>query len=77
MADWSPQALEQSVEKGQVYPLYYLYGDETFLIEDALARLTETALGDGLKDFNLNTYYGGEVDAAQIRDAVETLPMMA
>ncbi len=77
MADFSPQALDQTIEKGQVYPLYYLYGDETFLIEDALSRLTDVALGEGLKDFNLNTYYGGEVDAAQIRDAVETLPMMA
>jgi DNA polymerase-3 subunit delta len=77
MADFSPQALDQTLTKGEIYPLYYLYGDETFLIEDALARLSETALGDGLADFNLNTYYGGEVDAAQIRDAVETLPMMA
>jgi DNA polymerase-3 subunit delta len=77
MADFSPQALDQTLTKGEIYPLYYLYGDETFLIEDALARLTDTALGEGLKDFNLNTYYGGEVDAAQIRDAVETLPMMA
>ncbi len=77
MADWSPQALEQSVEKGEIYPLYFLYGDETFLIEDALARIEAKALGEGLRDFNLNTYYGGEVDPAQIRDAVETLPMMS
>lgn len=77
MADWSPQALESSVEKGEIYPLYYFYGDETFLIEDALAKLQDRALGEGLKDFNLNTYYGGEVEPAQIRDAVETLPMMS
>ncbi len=77
MADWSPQALEASVEKGQIYPLYYLYGDESFLIEDALAKLESRALGEGLKDFNLNTFYGGEVNPAQLRDAVETLPMMS
>jgi DNA polymerase-3 subunit delta len=77
MADWSPQALEQSIDKGAIYPLYFLYGDETYLMEDALTRITDRALGEGLKDFNLNTYYGGEVDPAQVRDAVETLPMMA
>ncbi len=77
MADWSPQALEASVEKGQIYPLYFLYGDETFLIEEALAKIETRALGDGLKDFNLNTYYGGEVKPEQLRDAVETLPMMS
>lgn len=77
MADWSPQALETSIEKGEVYPLYFLYGDETFLIEEMLTTLVNTALGEGLRDFNLNTFYGGEADPAQIRDAVETLPMMA
>jgi DNA polymerase III subunit delta len=77
MADWSPQALETSVAKGEVYPLYFLYGDETFLIEETLDTLVTTALGEGLRDFNLNTFYGGEADPAQIRDAVETLPMMA
>lgn len=77
MADWSPQALETSVGKGEVYPLYFLYGDETFLIEETLDLLVNTALGEGLRDFNLNTFYGGEAEPAQIRDAVETLPMMA
>ncbi len=77
MADWSPQALDSSVEKGEIYPLYFLYGDESFLIEDALKKIETQALGDGLKDFNLNTYYGGEAQPDQIRDAVETLPMMS
>ncbi len=77
MADWSPQALETSVAKGEIFPLYFLYGDETFLIEETLDHLVTTALGEGLRDFNLNTFYGGEADPAQIRDAVETLPMMS
>lgn len=74
---WSPQSLNNAVAKGEIYPLYFLYGDETFLIDEALALLEVAALGEGLRDFNLNTFYANEADAAQIRDAVETLPMMA
>lgn len=76
-AGWTPQKLNDSIRRGEVYPLYYLYGDETFLIDEALETLEKTALGDGLRDFNLNTYYGQDAEPSQIRDAVETLPMMA
>lgn len=76
-AGWTPERLENSVAKGEVYPLYCFYGDETYLIDDALDAVESLAMGEGLRDFNLNTFYGSEADPAQIRDAVETLPMMA
>jgi DNA polymerase-3 subunit delta len=74
---WTPQNLHDSVRRQELYPLYYFYGDETFLIDEALCEIEKLALGDGLRDFNLNTYYGGDADPLQIRDAIETLPMMA
>jgi DNA polymerase-3 subunit delta len=76
-AGWTPQRLNDSIKRGEVYPLYYLYGDETFLIDESLASVMETALGEGLRDFNLNVFYGADADASLIRDAIETLPMMA
>ncbi len=76
-AGWTPQKLTDSLARGEVYPLYFLFGDETFLIDESLDLLEKTAVGDGLRDFNLNTFYGGEAEASQIRDAAETLPMMA
>ena len=76
-AAWTPQSLQAATAKGEIYPLYFLYGDETYLIDEALQQLEAAALGDGLRDFNLNTFYGSEVEAEQIRDAVETLPMMS
>jgi DNA polymerase III subunit delta len=74
---WTPQTLEDSIRRQDVYPLYILFGEETYLIDEALAKLEKLALGDGLRDFNLNVYYGDDVAADVIRDAVETLPMMA
>lgn len=76
-ATWTPEKLHTTVSRGEVFPLYCFYGDETYLIDDALKAVEGLAIGDGLRDFNLNTFYGSEVDPMQIRDAVETLPMMA
>lgn len=74
---WTPQDLQDSIRRKDLYPLYFLFGDETFLVDEALAELQAMALGDGLRDFNLNTFYGDEADATVLRDALETLPMMA
>jgi DNA polymerase-3 subunit delta len=76
-ASWTPQRLNETVARGEIFPLYFFYGDETFLIDDALEQIEKTAVGDSLRDFNLNTYYGSEAEPAAIRDAVETLPMMS
>ncbi len=74
---WTPQTLESSIRREEIHPLYLFHGDETFLIDEALAELEALALGDGLRDFNFNVFYGDEADGARIRDAAETLPMMA
>jgi DNA polymerase III subunit delta len=76
-AGWTPQRLNDAVARQEIYPLYLLYGDETFLIDEFLSNLEQATVGDGLRDFNFNTFYGGEAEAAQIRDAAETLPMMS
>lgn len=76
-AGWTPQKLNDSLSRGEVFPLYLLYGDETFLIDESLRSLEHCVLGDGLKDFNYTSFNGDEADPAAVRDAVETLPMMA
>lgn len=74
---WTPQALEDSIRREEVYPLYLFYGDETFMIDEALRELQALALDEGLRDFNFNVFYGDDADGSRIRDSVETLPMMA
>jgi DNA polymerase-3 subunit delta len=76
-AAWTPQKLIDAVKRGVIYPLYFLFGDETFLVDEALGQLQAKSMGDGLRDFNYNLFYGSDADASQIRDAIETLPMMA
>lgn len=76
-ADFTPQSLSENIKKGKFERLYFLYGDEQFLIDESLRSLTDAVLGDSIRDFNLNVFYGGDADAVAIRDAIETLPMMA
>ena len=76
-SDFTPQTLNESIRKRELYPLYWLYGDETFLLDESLKALEAMALGEGLRDFNLNTFYGDEADGPSLRDALETLPTMA
>ena len=71
------QKFSSHVEKEKPSELYWLFGEEVFLVEEALKSLEAKALGDGLKDFNLTTFYGGDASPTDIQDAVETLPMMA
>ncbi len=74
---WTPQSLEDTIKREEIYPLYFFYGEEAFLIDDAVLRVTELGLGEGLRDFNYTSFYGDDADPIAIRDAVETFPMMA
>ncbi|MBI2355428.1 MAG: DNA polymerase III subunit delta [Deltaproteobacteria bacterium] len=71
------QELETSLRKGNIPPICYLYGEETFLVERAARLLLERAIDPSLKDFNLNTFYGNESKGVDIVDAAQTLPMFA
>jgi DNA polymerase III subunit delta len=72
-----PRTLTSKIESGQFSPLYLFVGEETFMIDETVAKLREKVLSEGLSDFNLNIFYAADCDIEQVRDAVETLPMMA
>lgn len=76
MSGWNYDRLCRSIENKQVQPVYVLYGDEVFLVDEMVRAIADLALDGGARDFNLDTYYGTEGDPTSIRDAVEMLPMM-
>lgn len=71
------QEFEQSLAKGNIPQLCYLYGDESFLVERAARQLLEIAIDHSLKDFNLNIFFGNESKGVDIVDSARTLPMFA
>lgn len=70
--------LEQSLKKGEIEPIYFLHGPETYLRDRAIKLITETALqGTLLREFNDSSY---NLLTNDVRDAIATaeqLPMMS
>ena len=72
-----PEDLTRSVNKGEIAPLYFIYGEEEFLADRAVARLVEKLVDPAFKDFNYTVLYGKECKVEQILDTAMTLPMFA
>ena len=56
--------------------MYYLYGDETFLI-DMIQEEIENLVPDEQKDFNFDLIYGGESTSDKVLAMAKSFPMMA
>lgn len=77
MPAWDERKFNESLNRGQIQPLYYLYGEEVYLLNEAVNGLIKSSLQEGMSDFNLDVFYGQDASGSQVRDAIETLPMMA
>ncbi|MFQ5706226.1 MAG: DNA polymerase III subunit delta [bacterium] len=56
---------------------YLLIGNEDFLVEDALNRLLTAFCDPSTRDFNLDVFYGKEVEAGKLLEIVNAYPMMS
>ncbi|HEX8960484.1 MAG TPA: DNA polymerase III subunit delta [Geobacteraceae bacterium] len=72
-----PEEFEKEVRAGDIGPLYYVYGDEPYLVERGVKRLLEKAVSPDFREFNLTVFYGGEAKGEAIVEAAQTLPMFA
>ncbi len=75
-ADWDLRKLQLSLDKKAPRSIYVLYGEETFLIDEALAVLKNKTLVESAQDFNFDLFVAPDVSPGHVRDAVETLPVM-
>lgn len=77
MAVIDAQKFYRDLEKGQLAPLYFLFGEEPYLLNQSVDRFKFAVLNEGAIDFNYSLFYASDADVGVVRDAVETLPMMA
>jgi DNA polymerase III subunit delta len=78
MAVRSPKELDQSLKKGTIEPVYFLFGPETFLRDEAARAITESALrGTLLREFNNSSFNLLTDDVRSAIAAAEQLPMMS
>ena len=56
--------------------MYYVFGEETYLLDRAVEALVAKAAPDGTNDFNYESFHAKETSGQILRSAVETLPFM-
>lgn len=69
--------LLRKLSNNQAPELIFLYGQEPFLIQRAMAAVRRAVLAAEKDDFNDHQFYGKEASAVQIIEAALTLPVFA
>lgn len=69
--------LATAFRHGNFKPLYFLYGEEGFLMDELQTLLIEHALQPHERDFNLDVIFGPEAEAPAVLAQCAMYPMMA
>jgi DNA polymerase-3 subunit delta len=75
-SDLQPEDILKKLEKGQLAPFYLFYGPGEFRLEKVLDRVRSDFIPESARDFNLEIYYGGEIDSAKIISCAKMIPFM-
>src|SRR5579872_6680477 len=73
----SERALRTAITKRTFEPAYYLFGDDDFRKDDALAALIAAAVDPTVRDFNVDVRRGNEIDAETLETVLGTPPLMS
>ncbi len=69
--------LIRSLKQGNIFSLYLFYGEEEFLIQEALDLIIKKVVEPGARDFNFNSFYCRDTPVSEIVDLCQTLPFMS
>lgn len=70
-------AVEKSLGDGSFAPIYFFFGEEQFLVQQAVQYLRACAVDEASSDFNWRVFDADSADASKVKDEIETFPMMA
>ncbi len=77
MAQPDFDSLHRALKNGEVAPVYYFYGAEDILKEDAIEAVLNRALDPAVRDFNYDQRTLSQQDPDSLHSLLNTLPMMA
>ena len=69
--------LEKSFSEQSFAPLYFFFGDEPYLIQQAAQYLKAICMTNVNHDFNYRTEVAPDFDVSRLAEEIETLPMMS
>ena len=61
----------------EIYPVYFLYGPEDYLIEEEIQKLLNQTLSQKERGFNFHLFNGEEHSIQEIVQTAQTLPMFS
>lgn len=70
------QEIQRDIKNKVFYPIYFLYGEEAFFIDEITNHLEQSILDEASKGFNQTILYGRDVVARDIVDMARRFPMM-
>lgn len=71
------EALIRDVKAGKIAPVYMLYGDDEYPIQEAVKLLKATVAAGPMAQFNLDELSGTSLSWANVLERARTLPMMS
>ena len=71
------QQIKQELASGKPKSIYFLYGGESYFIDELANTAEEHVLQPGEEAFNKTVFYGRDTEAAAVLDQVRRFPMMA
>lgn len=73
----SENELKIAIKASQFSNLYFLYGEEKYLVRHYTSLLEKKIVNPDFSDFNLHVYDGKTADIDEVSTAAEALPMMS
>lgn len=67
----------RALKKNEAAPVYFIWGEETMMLDEAVAAIIKHAAPEGTNDFNFDSFHGREASMDAVVSACEMLPMMA
>src|SRR5215204_2349412 len=77
MPPQSMDALFRSLNKGDLASVYYFFGPEDVLKDEAVRSILEKTLDPSLRDFNFDQRSAAQLDPDDVDALCNTLPMLA
>jgi DNA polymerase-3 subunit delta len=71
-----PREFERRLKRKEMAPVVFLWGEESWLIDEAIHHMEVIALDPQAREFDRDVLYGDEAEAQAIVTAAQTLPWL-
>jgi DNA polymerase III subunit delta len=71
-----PRELERRLKRNELAPVIFLWGEESWLVDETIRQIEVVALEPEAREFNREVFYGDEAEAQAVVTAAQTLPWL-